>query len=82
MIPSLMKTASKASGRSGMKMKPYAIPFKANPARKREMMSGNPKDSEGPCKTMETASIKKDMRMRSLLGILPVAKLTKKQLIV
>ena len=66
----LIYTASKTSGRSGMKMKPYAKPFKAKPVIMRKLRSGRPKNSDGPYRVIEPASIRNEMKIKLLRGIL------------
>jgi hypothetical protein len=74
--------ASIASGRSGIKMKPWATPFRANPIRTITILSGRPSHYEGPWRIVEPASIRKDIKINNLLGILPEKMFTAKQLMV
>jgi hypothetical protein len=53
-----------------MKMKAYAKPFKAKPVITRKLRSGRPKNSDGPYSVIETASIRNDMKIKLLHGIL------------
>lgn len=63
-------------------MKPYAIPLRASPVMTMMLLSGSPNINEGPCNTIEAASIMNDTRISNLLGNFPTMKFTSMQLIV
>lgn len=58
------------------------MPFIAKPVKTRPILSGKPNTNDGPCRIMEKANNRKEIKISNLLGTFPTMKFTKIQLIV